>query len=205
MPDDPNELAVIGKSPTLCWAPLIEQQAGIPTLAAYKYHLQVSFGDPTFSSTYESVDTEQTCYTPRKGYQDGKYYWRVAMIDGSNNLSAYSQIAEFTKQYPMADLIYPLSGDPILTTPTFEWSLVPEAASYRLEISKYATFSPLYNSITTNLTEYTPRKVYDVNQTYYWRVTIIDGDGKYGPFNNETIILDPTQSNIKLFLPIITH
>ena len=202
-PNDPTELAVVGWAPTLCWTPLIASQGNTPTLAAYKYRLQISFGDPTFSSIYENVDTEQSCYTPSKGYQDGKYYWRVAMIDGSGNLGAYSPAAEFTKQYPMANLVYPLSGDTVPSTPNFRWTSVNGAASYRLEISKYATFSPLYNSVTTHLNEYTPNKFYDINLTYYWRVAIIDGDGRYGPFNNETIVLDPTNSSNKLFLPII--
>jgi hypothetical protein len=202
-PHDPLASAVVNRAPTLCWTPLIASQASIPTLAAYKYRVQISFGDPTFSTIYEAVDTEQACYTPSKGYQDGKYYWRVAMIDGNTNLGPFSPTAEFTKQYPMANLIYPTSGDGVVTTPTFQWTVVSGAASYRLEISKNSTFAPLYDSITTNLVEFTPKKFYDINQTYFWRVAIIDADGKYGPFNNETIILDPLGGKNKIFLPLM--
>jgi hypothetical protein len=53
----------IHTTPTFCWDPLIVSSEGDPVLAAYKYRLQVSRGDPTFSTIYEQVETEQSCWT----------------------------------------------------------------------------------------------------------------------------------------------
>jgi hypothetical protein len=200
-PNDPQNQNVIGHAPTFCWDPLIATTNNVGILAAYKYRLQISKGDPTFSQIYDAIDTEQACWTPVKGYDDGQYYWRVAMMDGQGRLGDYSPAAVFTKQYPVTTLISPLGGPPLIGTPTFKWTSVPGAASYRLEVSQYSTFSPLYQTITTNAVDYTPTMLYASPKTYYWRVAIIDKDGKLGPFNNETIILDPNSHH--LYLPLV--
>jgi hypothetical protein len=197
-PHDPDELSVIRTTPTLCWQPLIAETDGNPVLAAYEYRVEVSKGDPTFSTIYERVDTQQSCWTPTKGYDDGKYYWRVAMIDGQGD---FSDTAEFTKQYPITTLISPLSGAAITDIPTFVWTPVQGAASYKLEISKNSTFSPIYDSIITDNTRYTSRKVFDeFTPNYFWRVAMIDDDNKYGPFNDATIILGGEN---QVYLPLM--
>jgi hypothetical protein len=47
-----------------------------------------------------------------------------------------------------------------------------------------------------------PTKVYVLNQLYYWRVAIIDKDGKMGPFTGATIILDPSPYDVYIPLAI---
>jgi sugar lactone lactonase YvrE len=190
---------VVGRAPTLCWTPLIVSSGGYPVLAAWKYSVQVS-KEPTFSSIFDEIDTEQSCWTPTKGYDDGEYYWHVAMIDGDGKLGEYSSYQTFTKQYPATTLVSPTTGDTISSTPTFVWTPVDGAARYKLEVSLYPTFSPTYESITTNNTRYTPTKIYP-DDTYYWRVAIIDADNKMGPFNNATIIL--TEYPYKIYLPLV--
>jgi hypothetical protein len=54
--------------------------------------------------------------------------------------------------------------------------------------------------VTTNNTRYTPTKVY-ANQNYYWRVAIVDEDGKTGPFNTATIIVNPYPYAV--YLPLV--
>jgi hypothetical protein len=209
-PNDPDPNHAVRSAPTFCWDPLIKESDDIPVLAAYKYRLQVSRGDPTFSVIYEQAETEQSCWTPMKGYDDGTYYWRVAMIDGMNKLGEYSPAAVFTKQYPVALPFSPKNGNRIARTPTFVWTAgdgvtpyVFGAASYKLEVSQYATFSPMYDSITTDNTRYTPTKNYEIGRTYYWRVAIVDRDGKVGPFSDAVIIIDPSEADEKLLLPLV--
>jgi len=209
-PNDPDELNVVGTTPTLCWTALLVADNGTPVLAATRYRIQVSRGDPTFSAIYDSADTEQNCWTPTKGYDDGKYYWHVAMIDGQGRQGDYSPAAELTKQYPRAIPQSPASGSAIANTPTFTWTAVDGvtpyvfgAASYRLEISQFPTFSPTYEVVTTPNTRYTPPYTYQTGKTYYWRIAIIDVDGKVGPFSDATIILDPNAGMDMLFLPIL--
>lgn len=195
----PASGSIVNRAPTMCWEPVIKTPEN-PVLAAWKYRVQVS-KDPNFSAIFDTVDTEQSCWTPKKGYDDGDYYWRVAMIDGNSKLGNYCAPQTFTKQYPITTLISPLSGSVIAETPTFIWMPVDGAARYKLEVSQYPTFSPTYESVTTSNTRYTPTKAYTIRKTYYWRVAIIDNDGKIGPFVGAIIIVDPNP--YRIFLPSI--
>lgn len=190
---------VVGRAPTLCWTPVIVNSlSGDPVFAAWKYRVDIS-KEPTFSSVFDTIDTEQRCWTPIKGYDDGQYYWRVAVIDGQSRLGNYSAAATFTKQYPITTLVSPTSGANLDTTPTFIWTPVNGAARYKFEASENPTFTPLYDSTTTDNTRWTPTKVYAGGKTYYWRVAIVDNDGKVGPFVDATIILEsatPTVTSI---------
>ncbi|MCL5264625.1 MAG: hypothetical protein M1343_05450 [Chloroflexi bacterium] len=194
----------VGRAPTLCWTPLLSSSGGNLVLAAWKYRVQVSKGDPNFSASAlvdNNVDTEQACWTPTKGYDDGTYYWHVAMIDGNNNVGDYSATAQFTKQYPVTTLVEPTNGATAGSTPTFVWTPVNGAAAYKLEVSQYPTFSPTYDSATTNNVRYTPTKSYATSKSYYWRVAMVDKDGKVGPYNNATLIVD--MYPYKLYQPAI--
>lgn len=189
--------ATVDRAPTMCWQPLLFWDDGQPVLAAYKYRVQVYFN----SALLETAETEQACYTPTMGYADGNYSWRVAMIDGNARVGDYSAPATFTKQYPVSTLLSPIAGS-APETPTFYWSAVQGAANYRLEISQSPTFGVLYDSVTTNNTRYTPNRIYQTPRTYFWRVAMIDHNGKMGPFNDAEILLDPTDRPFKLFLPL---
>jgi len=196
----PANDAIVNRAPTFCWNPLVANNSqGVPVLAAYKYRVQVSRGDPTFSTIYDSIETEQTCWTPTKGYDDGTYYWRVAMMDGQGRLGEYTAAQMFTKQYPITTLVSPTSGSTSSGTPKFVWTAVPGAAAYRLEVSTAPTFAPLYDSITTHNIQFMPTKKY-ADGTYYWRVAIVDKDNKLGPFNDAIIIVC---SGFKVYLPLV--
>ncbi len=181
----------VAYAPTFCWDPMVMyDHNGDPVMTAWKYRLQVS-RDPNFSQIYESVETNNNCWTPTMGYQDGDYYWHVAMIDGNGRLGPYNvPSATFTKQYPVTYLISPPDGGNAGRTPTFVWAPVDGAAYYVFEASKFPTFSPLYDSVVTVDTQFTPTFNYDVNIAYYWRVAIRDRDGKEGPFTDAMIIVD---------------
>jgi hypothetical protein len=198
-PNDPAKSNVLNYAPTFCWDPLIQSDAqGIPVLAAYRYHIQVSKGDPTFSNRYDEYDTEQTCWTPTKGYADAdKCYWRVAMYDGNNILGDYTPAAEFTKQYPVTTLVSPLSGQ-VSSPPRFVWTPVAGASQYRFEASLYPTFQPLFDQIVTNETTYTPSSKFENFQVYYWRVAIIDYNGNLGPYTGSTVL-----TGYRISLPFI--
>jgi hypothetical protein len=76
------------------------------------------------------------------------------------------------------------------------------AASYRIEVSQFDTFSPTYEVVETNNAHWTPQFTYTTDKTYYWRVAIRDMDGKLGPFVGATIILGTTPTN-PVYLPFI--
>ena len=199
----PSSGTIIGHAPTFCWTPLIKVPPPPevdPVLAAFRYRIQVS-NDPTFSTTFDGIDTEQSCWTPTRGYDDDEYYWRVAMIDGNGKVGAYTAYQTFTKQYPTTTLVSPTSGTTIASTPTFVWTPVNGAARYKLEVSLFSTFSPTYESILTDNTRYTPMWTYASNKIYYWRVAIVDGEGKVGPFVGATIILNATP--YRAYMPML--
>ncbi len=177
---------VTRRAPTFCWTPLLATSEEIPVLAAYKYRLQTSL-DPTFSSVSETAEVEQPCWTPTAGYADGVYYWRVALIDGEGRLGPYSPAITVTKQYTVPTLLEPAPGSVLAETPAFAWEPTFGAARYRLEVSLYPTFSPTYEAATTVNARYTPTRRYDMGKTYYWRVAMVDKDGRQGPFAERSV------------------
>jgi hypothetical protein len=181
------DLEIVHYAPTMCWDPLVGFDNGEPVFTAWKYHVQVSL-DPSFGTTYDQIDTYNNCWTPKVGYQDGTFYWRVALIDGNGRSGSYSLTATFTKQYPGTTLISPLSGS-MPATPTFIWTPVDGAHTYVFEVSLFSTFSPLRDSIETINTQFTPTITYQANKAYYWRVAIRDRNGKQGPFTDATFII----------------
>jgi hypothetical protein len=199
-PHDPGQTAAVAAAPTMCWEPLIEldEDDGYPVLAAWKYRVQVSTTS-NFSVIFDNIDTEQACWTPIKGYPDGTYYWRVAMFDGRGRLGDYTAAYQFTKQYPIVNRISPPNGVSHPSTPTFVWAPVDGAAKYRLEVSLYPTYSPTVDVITTVNARYTPVKAYDPSETYYWRVAMIDKDGRIGPFPEVPVIVPKG----KIYLPLM--
>ena len=197
----PDDSTIVHYAPTFCWDPLIKNNDEAPyepILTAWKYHIQVS-RDENFYTTFDSVDTINNCWTPTSGYQDGTYWWRVAMIDGNSRMGSYSSIASFIKQSPITILIYPISGV-VPPTPTFTWSPVDGAATYLFEASLYSTFFPLYDSVETINTEFTPTKVYANNVEYFWRVAVRDRNGRQGPFTDASIRIE-TRNYV--YLPLI--
>jgi hypothetical protein len=187
-------------TPSLCWTPVVTPTTTAAQFAAWKYRVQVG-REPTFSSEYDKTDTEQACWTPVKGYPDGAYYWRVAALDGDGKVGDYSPAATFLKQYPVTSLVAPVSGAPATSTPTFVWTAVTGAASYRLEVSLDVTFTPLYDSVTTANTRFTPTKKYDPGSTYFWRVAMVDRDGNRGPFTGDQVVV--RQGTI--YLPMVAR
>ncbi len=195
----PGELRAVPTAtlgaPTLCWEPVIASDSDSPVLAAWKYRVQVS-RDPTFTTIWDTVDTEQICWTPTKGYYDGDYWWRVAMIDGAGRLGAWSGASTFRKAYPLPT---GLSQTPGPGTPTFSWAPVDGAASYKVEVSAYAGFNVILDSVTTNNTRWTPTKVYTTLTTWYWRVAMIDKDGRQGSSEFRVVTLENP-----MFLPRVS-
>lgn len=196
IPDDPSQQNILEDTPTLCWNHLIAYQFDLPILTAWRYRVEVS-EDPMFGSIFDSIITEQNCYTPNRIYPDGTYYWHVAMVDGNERIGGYSEFAQFTKQYSSPVLQEPIGK--VMETPTFQWAPVQGAISYYLQISQFPTFSSLYDFVETINTQYTPIRDYESNRMFYWRVAMKDGDGNLSVFTDSSFII----SNYILNLPIL--
>jgi hypothetical protein len=194
---------VVHSTPRFTWdTVVIPGTTQSPGWSAPKSRLQVS-SSPNFSPIYEDIVLDTISWTPTKTYPDGDYYWRVATRDASNHDGAFSSVYTFTKQYPVVRLVAPITGtmtgDPF---PTFIWEPVTTtaAASYRIEIAQNPQFSPLTDYKTTDNNRFTPIKKYAAAQ-YYWRVAMIDKSGKYGPWTDSVVLIDPYPYDI--FLPLV--
>ena len=197
----PVDGLLVHHAPTFCWNPLVLYDSNRDAVfTAWRYQVQVS-QDPNFNNIYDSISTYHNCWTPSMGYNDGIYYWHVAMYDGNNRMSSYSSPATFTKQYQITTLDSPISGV-IPPTPTFIWTPVDGAARYEFEVSWYPTFYSLYDSVETINTRYTPTFIYQSDKIYYWRVAIRDLDGRQGPFTDAYILIGV--KNI-IFQPLINR
>jgi hypothetical protein len=190
----------VSRAPALCWTPLVQSAAGSPVFAAWRYLVQLSRNDPTFSNLFDSALTEQACWTTTRGLDDATYYWRVAIQDGQGRQGAFTTGASFVKQYPVTTLLSPANGSTVSATPTFSWTPVNGAAIYHVQVSLSNQFTPNVLDFTTHNTRYTPTTDL-VNGTYYWRVAIIDQEGKQGPYNTATLLLGPLPNH--LYLPAI--
>lgn len=172
-------------NPTYCWNP-------IPS--AWKYRLEISW-DSTFLTPYDSVTTEENCYTFPTGELDGSFFWRVMMMDGTNKYGPPSAQSQAWKYYPSPTPLEPL--DPVVGTPIFKWTPVDGADRYRIQISNKPDFSVIKYTATTVNTEHQPTSNLNFGD-YYWRVQIIDHNNVNGPFSDFVFI-----EFYKVFLPYI--
>lgn len=179
VPLAPINSVVVNTQPTFKWTAILTPTAQ-PRVAAPLYRLQID-EDPNFGSPI-IFTTESTALTLPEGSSiaDGTWYWRIAVIDSSNNVGAFSPVQQFYKEYLAPTLLQPGQNGVISGVTSFEWAPVPGAAYYRIEIDDDPLFnSPLFDD--TDNTKYTPTKALTAKE-YYWRVRIYDQDRKPGPF-----------------------
>jgi predicted phage tail protein len=113
---------------------------------------------------------------------DGTYYWRVRVVDGAGNTSAWTAAWSFTVDIvtpSVPALLYPANGTVTSdTTPWLDWSDVTDATGvqYRLQVDNNADFSsPVVNKSGLTLSSRTLSTL--ASGTYYWRVMVVDGAG----------------------------
>jgi hypothetical protein len=133
--------------------------------------------DPTFASIAITKNSGLTSISVPTLQGATTYYWRVKSNNGGHE-SVYSNVHTFNSATASANLILPVdSATSIATNPVFEWSVVPNADSYTLQVSTSSTFttsSMVYNtagiiSTTQQVTGLNP------NTLYYWRVRSANG------------------------------
>ena len=164
-----NGATINNVRPTLEWNAASDSGSGIKS-----YTLQVSPNDSFIGTgTITKANLTNTSYTITSGEQlnEDTYYWRVYAIDNAGNISLSSTIRSFNI-YPVPNLISPAND--IITndaTPLFEWSSVPYASSYTLQISTSSSFGTITLEKTISGTEYELQLSESLaNDTYYWRV-----------------------------------
>jgi hypothetical protein len=143
---------------------------------AVLYTLQLST-DPNFTTIDHAVNSGLTSTSVTAMAGSTNYYWRVLANNGGHE-SVPTTSRSFTSATAAASLIYPADtsiGLPV--NPVFQWSSVPNATSYTLQVSTSSTFttqSMVYN--TAGITG-TSQQVNGLNPNtlYYWRVRSANG------------------------------
>ncbi|MBX3014633.1 MAG: hypothetical protein KF832_24145 [Caldilineaceae bacterium] len=193
----------ITTQPTFAWTAVLTPTEE-PRTAAALYRLQLD-EDPNFGSPVVFT-TQASAFTLPDGSSiaDGTWYWRVAVVDATGAVGAYSPVQAFYKEYQVPQLIQPAQNSVISTITSFQWAPIPGAAYYQIEIDD----DPLFNSslrAETDSTSYTPTRAL-TDAEYYWRVRMYDQDGKPGPFVNGRLQLDSDlvfDADHTLYLPLV--
>jgi hypothetical protein len=193
-----NEL--IHDYPTFVWEPVYIVSDTL-RMAAPRYRVQVD-DDPTFADP-DVFETTATAFTPslaaafkRNKYNDGVWYWRVAIIEANGKAGAYSPRQTFLKEYQLPELLSPLPGDEILGTPLFTWAPIDGAAYYEVKIASTPTAIDSAKASRTENTRFVPATKL-TGSTLYWRVQMFDANGIPGP------TVDGIFSNNIIYLPVI--
>ncbi len=204
-----DEVTGLLVDPTFTWNQIV---------GAKTYRLIIS-KEADLSPIYDQVITDYNRYTPftagsYDAFPNGTYYWQVEARNSSDIVIVTSAARGLTKQEPLP-LVNPVDGATgLLVDPTFEWSQIVGAKTYRLIISKQASLSPIYDQVITDYDSYTPftEGSYDAfpNGTYYWQVEARNSSGIIiatsltrsltkqepllltGPGNSASLVADPT-------------
>jgi hypothetical protein len=172
---------VVNTQPSFTWTAVLTPTV-TPRLAAPRYRLQIS-SDLNFSANLKTIDTDSASYTLKKAESlaDGYWYWRVAVVqDAVSKLGAYSPAQRFYKEYRSPSLTSPTQGSSTSKSPQFEWNPLDGAAYYQIQIANNELFTATY-PVPTDATHYTPTTPLKPGPVY-WRVRMIDADGKLGPY-----------------------
>lgn len=171
---------VVNEIPTFRWQGLLDSVMSSP-----KYRLFLD-DDPSFSFPYlKTLDLDTLSTTPQWDLklEDGFYYWKVAMLDGSGNPGPTSAYESFYKAYLRPTLLS-ASFDP---SPDLQWGPIAGAAYYQVQICRDAAYANCVEvNTTTDQTRYiSPHEYAPAN--YYWRVRMCDNIGACGPFYEDRV------------------
>jgi hypothetical protein len=175
----PSSNAVLAQPtnpPLLTWA---------PSAGATSYKVEID-GDADFVGA-SSYTTENTSLVVPVPLGDGDWFWRVTASKGSGLNSPASEERRFVVSPLVAPTITSPPDDATLNLQdvVLDWTPVPGAVSYDLQVSTEADFSQgsaLTDDRTGILgTRYSPATTYD-NKSYFWRVRAIDMSGQATPW-----------------------
>lgn len=142
---------------------------------ATSFQVRVS-PDSLFAATvFDSLISDSSVTIPPGRLSNNvKYFWSVR----GTNVSGYGQYSaanSFTTTPPvpvMPALIYPSDNSSgIIPTTKLDWSTIPFAASYRVQVSTDAAFATTqFDSVTAVDSIFVPPGRLNNNTTYYWHV-----------------------------------
>jgi len=155
-----------------------------PVPGAVKYDLQISTDQNFLSGVTGYNNLVGTRFSPHDTLGNDQYWWRVRPYDAGGNFLQWGEVPIWTFQRHWPDqpvLEYPgndtVVGDPFF----FQWTAVPHASSYTLQLHTSPDFEPAnqIRACSTVNTTFVPTHVNDcwpgAVGNYYWRVVASDG------------------------------
>ncbi|MEI6089054.1 MAG: fibronectin type III domain-containing protein [bacterium] len=139
---------------------------------AIGYRLQLSKSS-SFTSLERDISVTSTNHTLTTNLDLlTKYYWRLKAWDSDKDSSSYSTVWNFTTLGLKAPVLQSPANSvafvPINTS--FSWLAADDAESYKIQISKSATFTTVDFESVISSTSYTPASNLVAGKNYYWRV-----------------------------------
>ena len=192
-----NGATGVSTTPTMTWSSV----AG-----AISYHIQISQSSQFTSLVYDQAGIVSTSHTIPSGFLVGQtqYYWRVSASNAAGE-GPFSTTRNFTTGIgvPAAPFLLAPANNAtgVPRTATLDWSSVPNATSYRVQVSTDTNFSNLIiNVVTGSSSQYTiPSNALSYGTLYYWRANATNASGT-GPWslkwNFTTIIQAPAQPTL---------
>ncbi len=160
---------------------------------AASYAIQID-DDSNFSSPLVDLATDATSFTPSGSTSllaGTQYTWRVVMRRSSSIIGFWTDAMTFTKTSVWPTTISPVAGSGLSRQPTLRWSpiLTPTvtprlaAPSYSVQIANNTAFNKPKINLSTQSTTFSPAKSQNLSDgTWYWRVALVDGNNKIGPY-----------------------
>jgi hypothetical protein len=141
------------------------------------YCLQVD-NDSDFSSPAIDIQTDRTEYSCTYRYEDGAtYHWRVMALNGTIG-SGWTSSRSFSVSISLSlpSLSDPSDGAAVTSDGlTLNWTDVPGAFIYRIQIDDSSDFSSPEMDVLTQTSDH-HTTISSVNTTYYWRVMAMNED-----------------------------
>lgn len=175
-----NGATGVSTTPTMTWS-------SVPS--AISYHLQISQSSQFTSLVYDQPGIISTSHTIPTGNLVGQtqYFWRVSAVNAGGE-GPYQNPFNFTTGIgvPAAPfLLAPANNSTgVSRTPVLDWSSVPNATSYRVQVSTDSNFATtVVNSVTGSSSQYTvPSGILSYGTLYYWRSNATNASGT-GPWS----------------------
>ncbi len=132
-----------------------------PVPGAKSYDVEVALNQDFTNITESKTGLTGTRYSPIVSYDNDQYYWRVRARDLDNQPTPWtSSVYNFARTWPhQPQAVFPAApGEETVVNPIyFEWTSVPHASEYELQISSTPGFSEgTTQSCRTAGTTYTP-------------------------------------------------
>jgi Zn-dependent metalloprotease len=183
------------------YTPLLNWGNSTPDLDHYQLQLAT---DNAFSNLLvddSTLTVSQHAVSPALA-PAATYYWRVRAFNYLGGTKGWSAPRSFRTIITAPLLSEPAGGStPSSLRPLFDWSDVPSAAKYTIQVSKYSNLSSPIINTTISGSSYTPSTDLPAGVQLYWRVRATNST--YGPsaWTNSSFITPKPPSRPSLLKP----